>query len=143
MALIFLVKICARCLPRVRSWMLFCPTGKSLRSCRVAQLKIFRFTFHPNHLHIYRHPAPTPEGRFAIVTNVGRGMRWTQAVLLTRALVSRTAKPCGLDAPTLASSRWKRFHRRWWQTSPVPGESAEETVKTIAQGRPGVPVNLW
>jgi hypothetical protein len=29
---------------------------------------------------------PRPqEGRFAIVTDVGRGMRWTQMVLLTRA----------------------------------------------------------
>ena len=26
------------------------------------------------------------EGRFAIVTDVGRGMRWTRMVLLTRAL---------------------------------------------------------
>jgi hypothetical protein len=32
------------------------------------------------------------------------GMRWTQAALLTRALAMRTAKPCGPDAPTLASS---------------------------------------
>ena len=32
------------------------------------------------------------------------GMRWTQAALLTRALFLRTAKPCGPDAPTLASS---------------------------------------
>jgi hypothetical protein len=26
---------------------------------------------------------------------------------------------------------------------PITGESTKETVKTIAQGRPGVPVNLW
>src|ERR1700677_2642982 len=55
----------------------------------------------------------------------------------------RTAKPCGPDAPTLASSWRKRFHRRWWQQSPVTRESAEETVKTIAcgnAGRSGVPV---
>src|ERR1700690_4464192 len=32
------------------------------------------------------------------------GMRWTRAALLTRALTSRTAKSCGPDAPTLASS---------------------------------------
>src|SRR5258708_10139742 len=30
-----------------------------------------------------------------------------------------------------------RFRRRRWQTSPVTGESAKETVKTIAQGMPG------
>ena len=32
------------------------------------------------------------------------GMRWTRAALLTRALISRTAKSCGPDASTLASS---------------------------------------
>jgi hypothetical protein len=34
-------------------------------------------------------PRPTHKGRFAIVTDVGLGVRWTQAALLTRAL------PCG------------------------------------------------
>jgi len=42
-------------------------------------------------------PAHT-KGRFAIVTNVRRGMRWTQAALLTRVLTLRTAKSCGPDA---------------------------------------------
>jgi hypothetical protein len=63
-------------------------------------------------------------------------MRWTRGALLTRALILRTAKSCGPDAPTLASSFAKQFARRRWQESPVTGESAEETVKTIAQGRP-------
>jgi len=31
------------------------------------------------------------------------------------------------------------FRLRRWQESPVTGESAKETVKTIAQGRPGYP----
>jgi hypothetical protein len=44
------------------------------------------------------------EGRFAIVTNVGHGMRWTRGAA-RRAVRSRTAKSCGLDASTLASSR--------------------------------------
>jgi hypothetical protein len=48
----------------------------------------------------------------------------------------RTAEPCGPDAPTLASSRWRQLRWRRWQESPVTGESAEETVNTIAQGRP-------
>jgi hypothetical protein len=48
----------------------------------------------------------------------------------------------------LTPRRWRQvggnnFRRRWWQTSPVTKESAKETVKTIAQGRPGVPVDLW
>jgi hypothetical protein len=50
----------------------------------------------------------------------------------------RTAKSCGPDAPTLASSWRKRFRWRRWQTSPVTGESAKETVKTIARGMPDV-----
>ena len=49
----------------------------------------------------------------------------------------RTAKPCGPDAPTLASSWQAMTCRRRWQKSPVTGESAEETVKTIVQGRSG------
>jgi hypothetical protein len=49
----------------------------------------------------------------------------------------RTAKSCGLGAPTLASSLPELFAGRRWQKSPVTGESTKETVKTIAQGRPG------
>src|SRR5438045_7925813 len=52
--------------------------------------------------------------------------------------VRRTAKSCGSDAPTLASSWRKYFRWRRWQESPVTGESAKETVKTIARGMPGV-----
>src|SRR5580692_8916994 len=50
----------------------------------------------------------------------------------------RTAKSCGPDAPTLASSLAEVSAGRWWQESPVTRESAEETVKTIARGMPGV-----
>jgi len=42
----------------------------------------------------------------------------------------------------LASRRWgqvarARSARRWEQESPVPRESTKDTVKTVAQGRPG------
>jgi hypothetical protein len=64
-----------------------------------------------------------------------------------REMLQRTAKSCGPDAPTLASSS-RRFGRpyraqanhirgRRWQKSPVTGESAKETVKTIACGNAG------
>jgi len=47
----------------------------------------------------------------------------------------RTAKSCGPDASTLASSRRMiRWRRR--QESPISGESTKETVKTTAQGEP-------
>src|SRR3984893_13701098 len=64
-------------------------------------------------------------------------MRWTPMVLPTNGAKRRTAKACGPDPLTLASSRQKKFRRRRWQKSPVTGESTKETVKTIAQGRPG------
>src|SRR6185437_3944047 len=35
------------------------------------------------------------------------------------------------------------FQRGDGGNKPVTEESPKETVKTIAQGRPGVPVNLW
>ena len=69
-------------------------------------------------------------------------------------MLSRTAKSCGPDAPTLASSLAEVFsalpgsektliRRRRWQKSPVTGESTTYAVKTIAQGMPGVPGYLW
>jgi hypothetical protein len=48
---------------------------------------------------------PPHEGRFAIVTNVGSGMRWTRYVT-RRVTRSRTAKSRGPGAPTLALS-WR------------------------------------
>src|SRR5258706_1249545 len=62
-------------------------------------------------------------------------------------MLLRTVKSCGPDAPTLASSsrscvgptglRQDHICRRRWQESPVTGESAKETVKTIACGNAG------
>ena len=40
-------------------------------------------------------------------------------------VILRTAKSCGPDAPTLASSVAEVSARRRWQTSPVTGESAK------------------
>src|SRR5216684_557381 len=63
-------------------------------------------------------------------------------------MLLRTAKSCGPDAPTLASSS-RMFKSalpgadrtlvrgRRWQKSPVTGESTKETVKTIACGNAG------
>ena len=68
-------------------------------------------------------PAHT-KGRFAIVTDVGLGVRWTQAALLTRAL------SCGRRSRVvLTPRRWRQvggaIRKRRWQTSPVTGESAK------------------
>src|SRR3954451_9830987 len=50
--------------------------------CPVPFAKTFRFRSDPNQNYKPRHPVP-PEGRIAIVTDVGHGMRWTRLVLLT------------------------------------------------------------
>jgi hypothetical protein len=84
-------------------------------------------------------PRPVPlEGRLAIVTDAGRDAVDAGSASDEGADL-RTAKSCGPDAPTLASSFAKQFARRRWQTSPVTGESPKETVKTIARGMPGDP----
>jgi hypothetical protein len=83
------------------------------------------------------------EGRFAIVTDVGFGMRWT------RLRAGRSAPARGRRSRVvLTPRRWRSScaevsARRWWQQSPVIRESTKETVKTTAQGVPGDPVNLW
>ena len=65
-------------------------------------------------------------------------MQWTRAARLTGdAAGGRRSRV------VLTPRRWrqvgrKRFRRRWWQTSPVTRESAEQAVKTIAQGMPDV-----
>jgi hypothetical protein len=44
------------------------------------------------------------EGRIAIVTNVGRGMRLDAVGVPDECTSERAAKPCGPDIPTLISS---------------------------------------
>ena len=65
-------------------------------------------------------------------------MRWTRAALKTRAPV------CGRRSRVvLTPRRWRQVlekqasQGRRWQESPVAGESAQETVKTIARGMLG------
>jgi hypothetical protein len=48
-------------------------------ACPALLAKIFSFPSDANHLHIHRYPVPL-EGRIAIVTDVGLGMRWTRHV---------------------------------------------------------------
>src|SRR6202012_48969 len=68
--------------------------------------KIIRLCRRANQWLLFARPVPDQEGRFAVVTNVGCGMRWTHGVA-GRAALLRTAKSCGLGASTLASTwRW-------------------------------------
>jgi len=60
------------------------------------------------------------------------------------ALLTNSARRGRRSRVVLTPRRWRQVcakeRRRRWQKSPVTGESTKETVKTIAQGRPGVPV---
>src|SRR6266849_616985 len=59
---------------------LICPSGKKTshaKTCPPLRAKIFRFAFAPNQTYSLRCPGPQ-EGRIAIVTDVGQGMRWTR-----------------------------------------------------------------
>jgi hypothetical protein len=97
--------------------------------------KKFRFAANPNHFHIPRRPVPQRGVSRSSRTRVG--MRWTRAALLTR------ARACGRRSRVvLTPRRWRqvcgfKICRRRWQQSPITGESAEETVKTIACGNAG------
>ena len=133
--------------------------------CRVSFAKIFRFTRRANHLYKFAPSHPT-RGAYHDRQETRGGMRWTRQRLAYdgsqggffesvsdhkargRETLLRTAKSCGPDAPTLASRLRKAcrpnrartsdiFRKRRWQTSPVTGESAKETVKTIACGNAG------
>ena len=87
---------------------LICPTGKKsshAKTCPPLRAKIFRFAFDPNQTYSFPRPGPQ-EGRIAIVTDVGLGMRWTHiaerySLARTNGVV-RTAKSCGPGAPMQA-----------------------------------------
>ena len=69
------------------------------------------------------------EGRLAIVTDVGSGMRWTlqrQAQSLRgRMMLQRTAKSCGSGAPTLALSSQRRSRVLRVTVAKEPGHREE------------------
>jgi hypothetical protein len=72
----------------------------------------------------YLAPSLPLQGRIAIVTDAGRDAVDVDGAL-TRAFDPRTAKTCGPDASTLASSLRRKRRRRRWQKSPIAEESAE------------------
>jgi hypothetical protein len=80
---------------------------------------------------------PNKEGRFAIVTNVGRGMRWTR-VAPGRKRCSRTEKSCGPDTLTLVSSWRRQTADDGGKRARLTGESAKEAVTLSRAGMPDV-----
>jgi hypothetical protein len=112
-------------------------------TCPVLLPKIFRFAFGPNQIHKPRRPVST---RGAFRDRHGRRKRDAMDAVAPEdeGCSPRTAKPCGPDAPTLASSFAESSVKRWWQKSPVTRESPEETVKTIRVRECRVkPVRPW
>ena len=83
------------------------------------------------------------EGRIAIVTDVGSGMRWTRGCSVRfgapAKAASRTAKTCGPDPPMLprcwGQACWMISKRRWLSK---PGHRGERVIsrRAIAQGMP-------
>src|SRR5690349_24297133 len=80
------------------------------------------------------------EGRFAIVTDVERGMRWTRA-LVRRTRHPRTAKACGPGLPTLRPSCADDVSAAMGARKPGSQGERAISVKTIAQGMPDDPAD--
>ena len=95
-------------------------------TCPVVSEKIFPFPRRANHLYKL---APSRPGKRGVAQRHERGLGCGgRGDVARRATSMRTAKSCGPDAPTLASSWRKSFHWRWWQKSPVTKESAKQAV---------------
>ncbi len=109
---------------------LICPTGR-LAGPRVQPCFQKYLSFHLSQITGLSRAIPFPiEGRFAIVTDVGFGMRWTRQRRRTpmacgRAMRRRTAKSCGPDAPTLASSERQCFRIALAMVATKPGHQGE------------------
>jgi hypothetical protein len=58
----------------------FAHVGHAQIARRVILSQVSRLPRRANQMHDSARPAPTTEGRIAIVTNVGCGMRWTLGI---------------------------------------------------------------
>jgi hypothetical protein len=101
-----------------------------------------RLSRRANHFYKPRRLAPDQEGRIAIVTDVGRGMRWTLWAAQGERQAQGAAKSCGPDPPTLGSSL--RVTNSQATVANKPGHRGERVISrhTIVQGMPDVAANL-
>jgi hypothetical protein len=83
-----------------------CPTGKSVTCLSIPLCKNIPVFSRPKSIHIPCRPVPQ-EGRLAIVTDAGRDAMDADGAFDEQRL-RWTAKSCGPDAPTLASS-WRKI----------------------------------
>ena len=124
----------------------FCPTGKSVKSCLVPFEKIFLFFRTANQLSNFSRP--TRDRGVSRSSRTRDGMRWTRAASGMRKRAGRkrwlrTAKSCGPGAATLASSSRNPISRMTVAKEAAHRGEHEVSRKAIAQGVPGVPVNLY
>jgi hypothetical protein len=95
---------------------------------------------------LFRASRRLEEGRFAIVTNVGSGMRWTQWCRCARVAPTNDAKAYGEVVrswrPDAGAKLCGMIHKATGARKPGPRESTKHTVKTIAQGVPDDPAEL-
>ena len=111
---------------------LILPAASSRFPFPVPPRKIFLFRFFRNWCLLLTSRA-RQEGRFAVVTNVGRGMRWTCrscSALFARRRTTRmrTAKPCGPGIPTLMLSLRRRFRVVQVTGAKKPGPRGERGI---------------
>src|SRR5262249_12441836 len=118
--------------------------GKSLRFIR-SNVKPRRKKYFPSVFRKYvivsARPAPDQEGRFAIVTNVGKGMRWTQWRARTRRVDADGQAVWSWRPDAGVNPRVKSPGGRGL-SSPAPRGEYGAAVNTIAQGRPDVSADL-
>jgi hypothetical protein len=114
-----------------------CLTGKSVKPCLAQVAKIFRFAFDPNHFYKPCCLAPTQRG-------VSRSSRTSARDAMDAGLskderqASRTAKPYGPGAPTLASSLVELIRKATVANKPGHRGECEISRKTIACGNAGL-----
>ena len=89
----------------------------------------------------FRYPAPTMEGRFAVVTNVERGMRWTPWLRKTSA-GGADGEIVWSRSPDAGIKSCGTFRRATVARKPGAPRRARISRKTIAQGVPAVPAAL-
>ena len=101
-------------------------------------VKIFLFPFDPNHFSIRGHPGPH-KGAFRDRHERKVGMRWTRSGATDESAYLRTAKSCGPDAPTLASSsRGAELLRgEGGNKARSPGRARRKPLKPSRAGMPG------
>jgi hypothetical protein len=119
-----------------------CPTGKSPGSCLVFSAKIFRFSRWANHLYKLACPASI-RGAFRDRHERGAGCGGRFGAF-DEWRMRRTAKSCGPDAPTLASSSRKAtFAGDGGKKARSPGRARRKPLKPLRGECRVFPVSPW